>query len=241
MLELSGLCLGIKNQPILDDISLAIKPGLTVLVGPNGSGKTTLVRAIAGLIAPDAGELVWQGDDLQQLSGAARAKQVSYLAQNPVVHWPLSVPALVGLARCNRRENRQKTQQAVDKAMSACSVSGFADRRIDQLSGGERARVLLARALCVEAGLLLVDEPTAALDPSYQLMMMQILADAGKAGVCVLCVLHDLPLAARFADQLILLEAGKVQKTGKPADVLRSTELHNAFALKFDGNGHLLV
>ncbi|PHR63088.1 MAG: ABC transporter [Robiginitomaculum sp.] len=240
MLKIKQLSLKLSDRPVLQQISLQMASGLNVIVGPNGSGKTSLLRCIAGLLPVEQGEVLWRGESLSATPVQERAKLLSYLAQNPPVHWPITARALVELGRLNPRESQQQADQAIDRAMGLCLVSQFADRRMDQLSGGERARVLLARALAVEADLLLVDEPNAALDPAQQLAMMQILANQGKAGKTVLCVLHDLPLASRFADHLIVLQGGRLVVEGKPETVLPGPELRAAFGLAFDAKGHFV-
>ncbi len=240
MLKIKQLSLKLNDRLILQEISLQIAPGLNVIVGPNGSGKTSLLRSIAGLLPIEQGEVLWHGTSLTAMQAPKRAKRLSYLAQNPPIHWPITARALVALGRLGPSESQQQADHAIDQAMGLCSVDQFAERRMDQLSGGERARVLLARALAVEADLLLVDEPNAALDPAQQLAMMQILADQGKAGKTVLCVLHDLPLASRFADHLIVLQDGKLAIEGKPKAVLPGPELRTAFGLAFDAEGHFV-
>lgn len=241
MLKISKLSVMLGQSHVLREITLTLRPGLNVLVGPNGSGKTTLARSIAGLVTPDHGNIIWQGNDLQQINPAKRADQISYLAQNPVVHWPITVKNLVTLGQSANRQSDEAKNKMVISAMNACNIIALGQRRMDQLSGGERARVLLARALAVNADLLLVDEPTSSLDPAQQLAMMKIIHAEGKRGKTVLCILHDLSLAARFADRLLLLFEGKLLAEGPPDQLLCSKTLHQAFDLTFDAQGHLVL
>ena len=224
-------------RPVLRDLSLQVPPGLNIVIGPNGSGKTSLIRAIAGLIPVKSGRILWRGQDVLSTKSANRAQWMAYLAQNPPVHWPLLVRHLVALG-C---PNSKNPPDAVYRTMDDCGVLHLADRRIDQISGGERARVLLARLLAANAEVLLVDEPTSSLDPARQLDMMKILGKQAKKGKTILCVLHDLPLAARFADNLILLDFGQIVCEGEPQTVLRSAEMQRVFSLKFNASGYLML
>jgi len=199
ILEITDLSAKLGSFKILDNVNLNINPGLNVIIGANGSGKTSLLRVLAGLLPAIKGQILFEQNDLLPMKQNDRANIISYLAQHPKVHWPLLVKNLVALARSNIRESKQQTKHIIEKTMADCNVLQFSEKRMDQLSGGERARVLLTRALAVQADLLLIDEPTAALDPAQQLSMMKILAAEGDKGKTVLCVMHDIPLAARFA------------------------------------------
>jgi iron complex transport system ATP-binding protein len=241
ILKINDLSADLGSFKVLDNISLSVNPGLNVIIGANGSGKTSLLRVIAGLLTATNGQILFGQNDLLLMKQSDRANIISYLAQYPKVHWPLLVENLVTLARSNVRESRQQSKSVIEQAMADCNVLQFAKRRMDQLSGGERARVLLARALAVQAGLLLVDEPTAALDPAQQLSMMEILAATGDTGKTVLCVMHDIPLAARFATNLVLLDNGKITAIGNPEEVLTSKQCETAFNLAFAANGHLVL
>jgi iron complex transport system ATP-binding protein len=239
MLAITNLSLSLSGQRVVCEIDLQLPAGLHVIIGPNGSGKTSLLRLLAGLAKPDKGEILWQGEALGHMPVRQRARLVSYLAQNPPIHWPIKVEALIALGRVAHRETVAQTKALVANAMQTCAVTQFADRSVGQLSGGERARVLLARMLCVGADLLLVDEPTAALDPAQQLAMMDILQAEASMGKTVLCVLHDLPLAARYADQLLVLQKGRIALQGSPKQVLVDAKMQDIFGLRFEADGHL--
>ena len=220
---------------------------LVGLLGPNGAGKTSLLRAISGLV-PATGYVYWNDADLAGFDRRHRARTLAYLPQSPAVHWPLTVRELVGLGRLpHRRFGQAETaadRAAVEQAMAAGDIAGFATRRVDALSGGERMRVQLARVLAVEAPVLLVDEPVANLDPAHQLMVMELLrryTAAGRAGVVVM---HDLTLAGRFCDRIVLMHEGRIVGDGIPVDVLSEATLADVYgvqALIDNGNGDPLI
>ncbi len=194
------------------------------LIGPNGSGKTTLLRALANLRAPDSGRVRYEDKSAAEVGAAELSRQIAYLAQGGEVHWPMRVEALVALGRLPHRQRFQKSaaadRAAIERAMLAADVAALRDRTMNQISGGERMRVLLARALAVEAPMLLADEPVAALDPLHQLQVMELLRRKVAAGGGVVVVLHDLALAARYCDRLVLLSDGVVHAAGEPGHVL---------------------
>jgi iron complex transport system ATP-binding protein len=202
--------------------SVALPPGeLVALVGPNGAGKSSLLKALAGL-TPHTGIVTWQGSTLAALGMRARARAVAYLPQDPPVHWPLAARDLVALGRLPHR-GYGAPPSAADRAaelsaMQATDTLEFAERSVDRLSVGERARVLLARALAVQAPVLLVDEPIAMLDPYHQLHVMGILAGYARGAVSrvVVVVLHDLTLAARFCARVLVMRDGTVVADGPP-------------------------
>ena len=197
---------------------------LVALVGPNGAGKSSLLKALAGLTAHD-GDVTWQGTGLATLSSRARARAVAYLPQDPPVYWPLLARDLVALGRLPHRGYGAALSAAdravVLSAMQETDTLEFATRSLDRLSVGERARVLLARALAVQAPVLLVDEPIAMLDPYHQLHVMSTLAAYAGGGSAahsrvVIVVLHDLGLAARFCGRVLMMRDGAVVTDGPP-------------------------
>ncbi|GEO80774.1 ABC transporter ATP-binding protein [Pararhodospirillum oryzae] len=231
-IDLENVGVVLDGRPVLANVTASLgAPGLVGLIGPNGAGKTTLLRALAGLVASQ-GRVLMNGQPLARLSPAERARQVAYLAQERAVHWPLSVREVVALGRLPHRGQGHDDQAAIDRALDETGVRAFADRPIGHLSGGERARVLLARALAVEAPVLLADEPVAALDPHHQLAMMGLLRRHAEAGALVMVVVHDLISAARFCHRLILLDRGGVVADGPPDAVLTEPTLATHYRVR---------
>lgn len=230
-LRLSNLTVCRGPCPVVDDVSLALEPGEFVgLVGPNGAGKTTLMRAALGLL-PHRGE-----SSLGRLPAAERARTAAWLPQMREIAWPISVETLVGLGRTphlgpGRRPGAADTA-AVSAALDRLDLAGFAGRKATELSGGEQARVLIARALAQEAPILMADEPIAGLDPAHQLSTMRLFAGLAAEGRLVLAALHDLGLAARFCTRLLLMDRGRLVADGPPQEVLSADNLARVFGLR---------
>jgi iron complex transport system ATP-binding protein len=224
ILSATDLTVRLGNATIIERASLTLRGGeLTAMVGPNGAGKTTLMRALAGLL-PAEGEIRVDDRGLASLSPRERARRIGYLPQGHVFHWPMPVTSIVMLGREPHADRFSTTSEAdraaVARALRATGTEAFAERPVTTLSGGERARVALARALATEAPILLADEPTASLDPRHQLVVMELLRDATRSGTAVLAIMHDLILAGRFADRVLVMDRGRIVADGKPEEAL---------------------
>ncbi len=236
-LEASGITIDFGAAPLLRDVHLSVASGEIVgLIGPNGSGKTTLLRVLSNLHRASAGTVRLDGRDVEDIGERQLSKQIAYLAQGGDVHWPMRVDALVALGRLPHRQPFRgldgADRAAVEQALVSADVAGLRHRTMAHLSGGERMRVLLARALAVQASLLLADEPVAALDPLHQLKVMELLQSTARKGTGIVVVLHDLSLAARFCDRLVLIAQGGIVAEGGPPQVL--TRAHLALAYGVD-------
>jgi iron complex transport system ATP-binding protein len=224
-----------NRRKTVDDINLTLNAGeLTILVGPNGAGKTTLVRAIIGLIAAN-GSVSFDGTNLHTMTPRARARAISYLPQGHEFHWPMSVDSIVALGRephADPFSQKSATDRiAIERAMQATAVTKFSSRLISTLSGGERARVAIARALATEASVLIADEPTASLDERHQLIVMDLLQRVAHEGTAVLAIIHDLPLAMRFADRVVVMHEGKIVANDTPALALTPDRIAKVFGI----------
>ncbi|HEX2080011.1 MAG TPA: ABC transporter ATP-binding protein [Longimicrobium sp.] len=212
-------------HPAVFDLSLAIPAGAaTAVLGPNGSGKSTLLRLLLGVLAPSAGSVEFAGRPVAAWGREEMARAVGVVPQGEESVFPMSVRELVAMGRYPHlgpwRREREEDRRAVEEAMRRCDVLGLAARPIATLSGGERQRARVARALAQEAPTLALDEPTAALDVAHEMAIFELLRDLGHAGKTVLLVTHNLNLAARYADRLVLLDRGRVAAEGTPAQVL---------------------
>jgi iron complex transport system ATP-binding protein len=235
-LAAESIALRLGGRAVLDGVSIAAAPGeLVGLIGPNAAGKTTLVRVLAGLIAPDAGAVTLDGRPLAAIPRAERARAVAYLEQDAVCHWPLAVRRLVALGRLPWLGPFQRAgpadEAAITQAMADAEIAPLADRPVTTLSGGERARAFLARALAGAPRVLLADEPVASLDPYHQMKVMELLRAQAARGGAVVAVLHDLTLAARFCDRLVLLDGGRVAAEGAPTQVLTAQTLARVYGV----------
>jgi iron complex transport system ATP-binding protein len=236
LLAVEGLGVRLGGRAVLQDVSLRVAAGECVgLIGPNGAGKSTLMRAALGLIGA-AGARSLGGDPVAALAPAERARRAAFLPQEREIGWPVTVRALVALGRAPHRPRLAALgpadEAAIEAAMQRMDVAQFADRPATDLSGGERARVLIARALAQEAPLLLADEPAAGLDPAHQLALMETFAALAREGRAVLASLHDLGLAARWCDRLVLLDRGRVVADGPPQAVLTAERLAAVYGIR---------
>jgi iron complex transport system ATP-binding protein len=233
-LAVHGLHVALGGRPVLAGIDLVFEPGaITALVGPNGAGKSTLLACLAGLRRPDRGEVRLGEQAIDSLSSSERARSVALLPQGSEAHWNLDVRSVVALGRLPWRDYRRAASDpAVERAMARADVAHLAGRGVQDLSGGERARVLLARALAVEAPWILADEPLAGLDLLHQVEAIAAFRQEADAGVGVVLVLHDLTLAARAADHIVVLDAGQVAASAAPGAVFTEALMEGVYGVK---------
>ncbi|MGE4321647.1 MAG: ABC transporter ATP-binding protein [Sphingobium sp.] len=233
-LDRAGVALG--RRPVLHDMSATLPPGALIgIVGPNGAGKSTLVRMLLGLLRPGGGKVLLDGQPVCDLPRRRVAQSLAYLPQGQTLHWPLSVERLVALGRLPHLAPLSRISDQdmaiVDDALTRADVGHLRGRIATELSGGERARVMLARALAVGAAGLVADEPLASLDPGHQIDVMTLLAREARGGGLVVTVLHDLTMAARYCDRLLLLDRGRLVADGAPLDVLTPTRLEQVYGI----------
>lgn len=236
MLAVRDITLSRGGRQLLQDVDLALQAGQVLgVIGPNGAGKSSLLRVLAGLARPQAGTVRLDGEDIHQHSAAKRARGIGYHPQQAMLHWPLSVAAVVALGRYAHGASMDalspRDHEAIAAAIERCGLAALVERRADQLSGGELARVHIARLLAGEHRLLLADEPIANLDPRYQMEILQALRAHARDRGGVVVVLHDLNIAARHCDQLLLLAAGEVVSAGPPGAVLTAARVAEVFAV----------
>jgi iron complex transport system ATP-binding protein len=247
VLAAEALTVARAGRPIVDAVGIAFAPGhLTVLAGPNGAGKSTLLKAVAGEIRADAGRVLLDGRDLRSLRPGEIAARRAVLPQASTLAFPFTVReiAALGLSVPAFAMSRAAADATVDRALASVDLLDRAGRLYDELSGGERQRAQFARVLAQlwggEAahgpGALMLDEPTAAQDLSHQLLVLDVAAGHARSGGAAIVVLHDLNLAARYADRLAVMAAGRIVADGRPADVVTERLLADVFAVALPPN-----
>jgi iron complex transport system ATP-binding protein len=250
VLRVEALDFGYPGRPVLRGVDFAARAGeIIALCGPNGAGKSTLLRVILGLLPARAGRVLLAGDAVSALPRREIARRAALLMQDSPLDLPLSAREVVALGRLPHLRRFQAEgaddSAAIDAALDLTDTRSFADRLVTELSGGERHRVQLARALAQETPLLLLDEPTASLDVAHQLQALRLLRAVAARGRTVLVALHDLSLAARSCDRILLLGDGQLQADGRPVDVLTEANLARLFHVRArvwtDQDGALLV
>ncbi len=237
-LDAENLSLSYDGRDVIADLDLTIPAGrITVIVGANACGKSTLLRGVARLLRPSAGLVRLDGRSVSGYHPREFARVVGILPQSPVAPDGITVVDLVGRGRHPHQSLFSRWSSAdetiVRDAMMATSTEDLADRRVEELSGGQRQRVWIAMALAQDTDILLLDEPTTFLDVTHQIELLDLLAELNHSrGSTIVMVLHDLNLAARYADHLVVMAGGAVVETGAPADILTSTLVRQAFGLK---------
>ncbi len=235
-LELVDVSVALGRRDVLRGVSAGVGPGeLVVVVGPNGAGKTTLLRALAGLVPARTGRVRIMGHDPAAAPRRVIARELAYLPQQYDLAFPFAVEEVVLLGRYAQQRGlglaSEADLEAARAAMAACDVAGLASRRFDELSGGEARRVIVAQALCQGARCLLLDEPTAGLDPRHARALFQVVRDQCDAGAAAVIVTHDLDLALRHGGAMWLCADGRLAARGAPADVLGAAATREAFGL----------
>jgi iron complex transport system ATP-binding protein len=230
-----GLHVRLGGRAVLDGIDLAFRSGeVTAVVGPNGAGKSTLMTCLAGLRLPDGGGVSLGGAALAKLGDRERARRIGYLPQAPAIAWRLDVRTFVRLGRtAHRGVFGQGAGDAVagERALARTSLTAFAGRDVATLSGGERARVLIARALAGDPAWLLADEPLTGLDLGHQLDAAELLRVIARSGAGVVVTVHDLAFAARVADRVVVMAGGQVIADGRATQALSPQVLSSAYAV----------
>lgn len=232
LIDVDGVSVTLGDTQILRNVSFSVPAGSFVaLVGPNGAGKTTLLRTVNGVLSPDAGSVSVDRQDVDSLSPRSVARLVATVPQDTTVSFSFSVRDIVAMGRTPRqsRFGRSDQQEPVERALERTRTAELADRSIGTVSGGERQRVLLARALAQETPAMVLDEPTASLDITHQVRTLELLRTLVDEGTTALAAIHDLDLAARFCDSLVVISDGRVLADGSPESVLTESVLERAF------------
>ncbi|MFJ4196957.1 heme ABC transporter ATP-binding protein [Pseudomonas sp. NPDC089534] len=238
MLRAHNLHIRRGRKTVLADVSLQLEPGEVLgVLGPNGAGKSTLLAALCGQLAPDGGEVLLDGEALAQWSGNRRAQRLAVLPQVSTLDFGFRVEEVVGMGRLPHQAGRVRDDEIIAEALQAADAAHLSGRSYLALSGGERQRVHLARVLAQlwpgQAGqTLLLDEPTSMLDPLHQHTTLQAVREFADRGAAVMVILHDLNLAARYCDRVLLLESGRPVALDTPQQVLRPDSLKAVFGLE---------
>ncbi len=238
ILQAEDLSLGYKRKMVVEGFNASIPQGSVIgLIGPNGSGKTTLLRAFSGLIKPMHGKILLDGHTLTNIPARKRAQLIGWVPQREKLAWPLTVKEVVSLGRAPYRgwllPLTENDQQVIEQAIHFTDLQDLTDRSVEELSGGEFQRVLVARALAQEPRVLLLDEPNASLDIHYQIQVMDLVRElVAQRGITAVIAIHDLSVAARYCDSLILMQHGRKVCAGKPEDVLTPEHMRKVFRVE---------
>lgn len=234
-LSVAGLSFERGERRILDAVSVQFESGaVTAVLGPNGAGKSTLLGCMAGLLRPSLGSVDLDGKPLIALPADERARRIAFLPQIPEVSWPVDVATLVALGRIpfRRLASDADNEAAVRRAMQVTHTAQWSQRTVTTLSGGERARVLLARVIAGESDWILADEPFAGLDPAHQFEAADLLRSLAAQGHGVVLTIHDLALAARIADRVVILHRGRIVADGEPEAALTPATLREVYGIE---------
>lgn len=236
MLDLKNVCAGYEGKEVLHNINLEVKAGkITVLSGPNGCGKSTLLKTMTGMISASEGEILVRGRQMESCKAEELAQQIAYLPQNRNVP-EITVMRMVLHGRFPYlkypRRYRKVDVEIAKKALSQVGMMEYAEKNISQLSGGMQQKVYIAMALAQDTSVIMMDEPTSFLDVVYQVKLMELMRALAEQGKAIVLVLHDISMALRIADEVVVLSDGIIAGKGSPEDVFRSGVLDQVFGLK---------
>lgn len=236
-LAAEGVTLGYHGRPVIDDLDFDVPDGkITAIVGPNACGKSTLLRGLARILRPEAGRIVLDGQSIHALPTNEVARRLGLLPQGAAVPAGLTVADLVSRGRSPHQSFFQqwseRDQAAVEAALAATKISDLADRRVDELSGGQRQKVWIAMALAQETDLLLLDEPTTFLDLAHQIAVLDLIQDLNQNRArTIVVVIHDLNLASRYAHHLVVMAEGTIVASGSPREVITAQTISEVFGV----------
>ncbi|MEO0440934.1 MAG: ABC transporter ATP-binding protein [Pseudomonadota bacterium] len=237
-LAFENLSLTLRGRDVLKDVTGAFPTGkMTVILGANGAGKSSLLSCLAGLRQPQSGTVVLGDRNLGDWTDNERARKLGLLPQKADIHWNVDVRTVVGLGRLPHRGRwglSDRDRSAIEEALQTTDCIDIADRHAQRLSGGEQSRVLLARVFAGEPDWLLADEPLASLDPAHQFDIVEQLRSYAAKGAGVITVLHDITLAARFADEVLIMKDGTILAQGSASDVLTPENLAAAYGVEIE-------
>jgi iron complex transport system ATP-binding protein len=250
LLELRDAAVGYQGKTVLTGLTLSVNRGeVVVLAGPNGSGKTTLLKTAAGVIAPKAGTVTLFGKNATGMNRRERAGKTAILFQGTLINWPFTVEEIIKQGQFSQRNfwgslgknknRRENAENAARRAILEAGLSGYEERLVTELSGGELQRVLIARSIAQGAELLLLDEPVNNLDPKYQNAVMDLVRQMTRRGRGVLVSLHDLNLAALYADRIAFVSQGRIAYTGTPAEILTTETLEQVYGIAMPVGTHI--
>ena len=233
MININDISFKYGKKVILDSLSFSVKAGeFFIIIGPNGSGKTTLLKIIANLLTPFKGDVSVLGKKVCDYKTKELAKKISFVFQNASSNFPFTVEEIVSLGRFPYLNilgiEKDDDSNIIKKAMLQSDINHFADRKIEDLSGGEQKRVFIAKAICQKTEVILLDEPTNTLDISHQIKIMNLMQEM-KKNICVIMVLHDINLASMYADKILLMNKGRIEDIGHPSSVIKKEKLEKVY------------